>query len=320
MRLWNLRLAPLLLPIALAADPEPASPQKTTDADDLYAAGQQLFDAYAPPEVKKEYAFPSKAEWDAFAARLDQALESDSLEDLARFEPEARSALAALRALPGYEDYADWLQLRIDEIEVAKQAVVLEKAPTPTPSGTQARASSIPLYSLWLSRERARPVPGRAAELMPLLRAAFSAEGVPPELAWIAEAESSLNPSAVSPSGAKGLFQLMAGTAHDLGLSTFLPDDRTDPEKSAHASAHYLRTLYARFGSWPLALAGYNAGEGRVSRLLASKGAKDFAGIASSLRSETRMYVPKVCALVMVRTGLSLESPVSARSDPPPAG
>jgi membrane-bound lytic murein transglycosylase D len=95
----------------------------------------------------------------------------------------------------------------------------------------------------------------------------------------------------------------MPGTAHALGLGTFFPDERTDPDKSAHASARYLRTLYARFGSWPLALAAYNAGEGRVGRLLASRGADDFAGVASGLSVETRMYVPKVLALVAVRTG-----------------
>jgi membrane-bound lytic murein transglycosylase D len=98
----------------------------------------------------------------------------------------------------------------------------------------------------------------------------------------------------------------MPDTAHNLGLSLFLPDERTDPEKSARAAAHYLRILHDRFGSWPLALAAYNAGEGRVSRLLAERKAADFAGIAAALPAETRMYVPKVCALVAVRTGTVL--------------
>jgi membrane-bound lytic murein transglycosylase D len=98
----------------------------------------------------------------------------------------------------------------------------------------------------------------------------------------------------------------MPDTAHALGLTTFLPDERTDPEKSARAAAHYLHMLFTKFGSWPLALAAYNAGEGRVSRLLASSGATDFAGVASALPSETRMYVPKVCALVATRTGVPL--------------
>jgi membrane-bound lytic murein transglycosylase D len=297
----------LISAAVLAAGAETAPTAAPVDPDDLYNLGQQLFDQFAPPEVKEQYYFPSKDEWDRFAARLQHALDNNSLEELAGYEPEARAALAALRALPGYEDYADWLALRIDEIEAAKQAVAQARAPTSGPPGTPRPPSPIPHYGLWLERERGRPVPAGATALMPLLRAAFAAEGVPPELAWIAEAESSLNPSARSPSGARGLFQLMPDTAHSLGLSTFLPDDRTDPEKSARASARLLRTLYARFGTWPLALAAYNAGEGRVGRLLASRGASDFAGVAAALPAETRMYVPKVCALVAVRTGKSVE-------------
>jgi len=289
----------------LAAGAEPPSPTPPVNTDELYRLGQQLFDQYAPPEVKEQYAFPTKGQWDAFAARLQHALENNSLEELAAYEPEARAALAALRALPGYGDYADWLEMRIDDIEAAKQAVA-PPLPVAPPAPTLRRpAPDIPLYGLWLGRESGRPVPAGAADLMPRLREAFAAEGVPPELAWLAEAESALNPAARSPAGAAGLFQLMPSTAHALGLGTFLPDERTDPQKSAHACARHLRALYARFGSWPLALAAYNAGEGRVGRELSLRGASDFAGVASALPAQTRMYVPKVCALVAVRTGVA---------------
>ena len=151
---------------------------------------------------------------------------------------------------------------------------------------------------------------------MPILRAAFAAEGVPPEIAWVAEAESGLNPSARSPSGASGLFQLKADTARGLGLSTFLPDERYDPEKSARAAAQRLRELRERFGSWPLAFAAYNAGEGRVGRALAASRAHDFAGIAAALPGATRMYVPEVCALVAVRTGVPPERLPAPRLHP----
>jgi peptidoglycan lytic transglycosylase D len=290
----------------LSAGAQPPTPTPTGNTDDLYSIGKQLFDQYAPPDVKDQYEFPSKDDWDQFAVRLQHALQGDSLEDLAGFEPEARAALVALRALPGYEEYADWLELRIDEIEAAKQAVSREATPAPSQPGAAGPSSRIPNYDLWLRRESGRPVPADAAALMPLLRSAFAAEGVPPQLAWLAEVESNLNPEARSPAGARGLFQLMPSTAHSLGLGTFLPDERTDPEKSARAAARYLRSLFEKFGSWPLALAAYNAGEGRVSRLLASRGAADFAGISSSLPAETRMYVPKVCALVAIRTGAAL--------------
>jgi membrane-bound lytic murein transglycosylase D len=292
--------------LAAAAEPPPSPTPANTD--DLYQMGQQLFDEYAPPEIKEQYSFPSKEDWDAFAGRLQQALDNNSLENLAAYETQARAALLALRALPGTDDDARWLELRIDDIEAAKQASVLPRSAIARPPSERGAKRSIPYYDLWLGRERVRPEPADADALMPRLRAAFAAEGMPPELAWLAEAESSLNPDARSPAGARGLFQLMPETAHALGLRTFLPDERSDPEKSARAAAHYLKTLYTKFGSWPLALAAHNAGEGRVSRELASRGASDFAGVASALPTQTRMYVPEVCALVAVRTGVAPEN------------
>ena len=99
----------------------------------------------------------------------------------------------------------------------------------------------------------------------------------------------------------------MCNTAKAMGLSTFLPDERTDPEKSARAAARYLKQLHGRFGNWALALAAYNAGEGRVSRALAKHNATSFTAIAEQLPAETRMYVPKVCALIATRAGVTPE-------------
>src|ERR1700690_3409259 len=92
----------------LAAGAEPPSPPPPAGPDALYALGQQLFDQYAPPEIKEQYSFPSKEQWDGFAARLQHALDNNSLEELAAYEPEARNTLTVLRTVPGYEDYADW--------------------------------------------------------------------------------------------------------------------------------------------------------------------------------------------------------------------
>jgi membrane-bound lytic murein transglycosylase D len=286
------------------ADAPPTNPPASID--DLYNTGKQLFDDYAPPEIKEQYDFPTKEQWDAFAVRFQQALDNNSLEGLAEHEPEARSALNALHALPGYEGYAEWLGLRIDEVEGAAQA---SRAPARlSPKEPSVRpGQSIPYLDLWKARVKDRPIPSGAATLMPKLREAFIAAGVPPELAWIAEAESTLDPDAVSPAGAKGLFQLTSATAKANGLSVFLPDERTNPEASARAAAHLLRELKDKFGDWPLALAAYNAGEGTVGRLLASRSATTFAEIASSLPAETRMYVPKVLALIELRTGITLE-------------
>jgi membrane-bound lytic murein transglycosylase D len=292
--------------VALAA-PEPAPPAKPAAEPagvDLHETARQLFEAFAPPEIKAQYDFPSRQQWDDFAARFQRALESEDLGALAAYEPEARAALAALQLFPDYADQAEWLEERLDYVEAAKETVRLPP-PVVRPPQPGAAPAPPPYYDLWLGRLRSRPAPARAAGLFPVVSRAFTAEGVPPQLAWIAEVESSFNPAARSPVGAKGLFQLMPATAKELGLSTYLPDDRTDPEKSARAAARYLRAMHDQFGDWPLALAAYNAGPGRVRRLLAGRKATTFAEISPALSAETRMYVPKVLAAVRVRTGLA---------------
>ena len=114
--------------MAVTAWSEPAKSPSTPEepsSDELYQAGKELFDEFAPPEVKEQYEFPSKQSWDEFAQRLQRGLDQNDLAVLAHYEPEARAALTALRAIPDYADYADWLQGRLDYIEVAKQVARL---------------------------------------------------------------------------------------------------------------------------------------------------------------------------------------------------
>ncbi|HQL22020.1 MAG TPA: lytic transglycosylase domain-containing protein, partial [Opitutaceae bacterium] len=256
------------------------------------------FEHFASDEIKAEYEFPKRDEWDAFALRLQTALENDSIEELASYEPQTRAAIPVLKKIPGGELYADWLAERLDRIETARLALQTPPSPLARP-----HPAEVPFYDLWLQRLRNRPVPKRASTLTPELRPLFAAEGIPADLVWLAEVESSFNPEASNPVGAKGLFQLMPATARNLGLRTGMPDERTEPAKSARAAAQLLRRLHKRFGSWPLALAAYNAGEGRVQRLLDKHSAHTYAEIARVLPSETRLYVPKVLATVHLRTG-----------------
>ena len=137
--------------------------------------------------------------------------------------------------------------------------------------------------------------------VLPRLKAIFSGAGVPPGLIWMAEIESGWDAQAVSPDGAAGLFQIMPGTARQYGLKTGRKDERVHPYKSAKAAAVYLRSLYDEFGSWHLALAAYNAGDGRVRRLLRRSGASSYSEIAMYLPAETRSYVPRVMAMMVSR-------------------
>lgn len=90
---------------------------------------------------------------------------------------------------------------------------------------------------------------------------ASTAESLPPNLLKaVAQTESSMNPNAVSSAGAQGLMQLMPSTAASLGVDPF------DPSQAISGAAHLLSSLYQQFGSWPLAVAAYNAGAGAVNQ------------------------------------------------------
>ena len=160
---------------------------------------------------------------------------------------------------------------------------------------------------------RGQPLPAAADAVLPEIKAIFAGEGVPPELAWIAAVESAFDPRARNPSGAAGLFQFKPATAERFGLRTEPQDERMISARSAQAAARYLRLLHARFGCWSLAVAAYNAGEGRIGRTLEACGANTFDEIVERLPLQTRFYVPKVMAVVGLRENVSLDAL------PPPA-
>lgn len=122
-------------------------------------------------------------------------------------------------------------------------------------------------------------------------------QGVPARLLSVARVESGLNPWALSPKGARGLWQFMPGTARRFGLRVDAQrDERIDPERATRAASQYLRFLRGLFGDWKLALAAYNAGEGRVERAIGRGGTRDFYELSRRglLPEETRRYVPAV--------------------------
>ncbi len=124
-------------------------------------------------------------------------------------------------------------------------------------------------------------------------------ENLPEGLIAVALIESGFHPLALSPKGARGIWQFMPATARRYGLAVEPGEDhRTHPEHSTRAAAKYLRYLYNRFGDWKLTLAAYNAGEGRVQRIIDSIGIRDFEEMSRRglLPVETRKYVPAVMA------------------------
>ena len=140
--------------------------------------------------------------------------------------------------------------------------------------GALGDADSPPLYFPRASLQqsacfaaRYQPSPGlspaaerRRAVWFPSMAEAACRSGVPvPLLDALIIQESRYNPSALSPKGASGISQLMPGRARILGVR-----DVWNPVENMRGSARYLRSLLDEFGRFDLALAAYNAGEGRV--------------------------------------------------------
>jgi membrane-bound lytic murein transglycosylase D len=143
----------------------------------------------------------------------------------------------------------------------------------------------------------------RSGRYMGLFREIFAEAGLPLDLIHLAHVESGYKTSAYSRSHARGVFQFISGTGRRYGLRIdYWVDERVDPEKSARAAVAYLSDLHAEFGDWYLALAAYNAGEGRIRSALRKSGRDDFWGIArtSYIRRETKNYVPAILATVMI--------------------
>jgi membrane-bound lytic murein transglycosylase D len=120
---------------------------------------------------------------------------------------------------------------------------------------------------------------------------------LPEELRYLAVIESELRPGALSRVGAKGPWQLMAGTARELGLKVGRrSDERTNYYKSTGAAALYLRDLHREFNDWLLVLAAYNAGPGPVYRAMKLAGSRNFWALEKYLPGETRRHVRRFIA------------------------
>lgn len=123
--------------------------------------------------------------------------------------------------------------------------------------------------------------------------------GMPMEIALLPMVESGFNPQAYSRSHAAGIWQFIPSTGKIYGLDqNHWYDGRRDVTAATQAALDYLQKLFLDFGSWELALAAYNCGEGCVSRAIQNNAAKGLPTdyLSLSLPTETRHYVPKLMA------------------------
>ena len=140
-----------------------------------------------------------------------------------------------------------------------------------------------------------------------MISAKLAKKNMPQGLIYLAMIESGFNLTAKSPVKARGLWQFMSPTARQYGLTVRgRVDERVNPARATDAALDYLSDLYDQFGSWSLAAAAYNSGQGRVARIMrqetgSTKGTDaDFYRIAHRLPKETRDYVPKLVAAARI--------------------
>jgi len=144
---------------------------------------------------------------------------------------------------------------------------------------------------------------GRASMYLPMIRQVFAEEGVPSDLAYLAVIESGFRNEAKSRAKAVGMWQFIRSTGRIYGLNgNAWVEERRDPIKATRAAARYLRRLYEISGDWYLAASSYNAGPLTLDRAIQNLGTRNFWDLSRSrwLRTETKNYVPELCAAIVV--------------------
>jgi len=176
-----------------------------------------------------------------------------------------------------------------------------------------AQNSTIPMFYNPLVREyieiylmgRKKQVPELSrlsADYFPIFETQLSLTGLPIELKYLPVIESGLNPLALSPSGAFGLWQFKAETGRSFGLIVNeISDERSDPRKSTKAACDYLKYLYGIFGDWQLSLLAYHAGPTTIKNAIIKAGGKNsFNDISGFLPVATQRYLPSYIAVMYV--------------------
>ncbi|OQX18405.1 MAG: hypothetical protein BWK76_07585 [Desulfobulbaceae bacterium A2] len=149
-------------------------------------------------------------------------------------------------------------------------------------------------FTKWLSR---------STLYLPTIQQHFAQKGLPPELAALAMIESGFSPVALSSAKANGLWQFIEETGRRYGLRVDpYVDERRNADKASAAAAAYLKKLYEEFGHWYLAVAAYNAGEGKIRKAIERYGTRDFWELADQpyLALETKRYVPQLIAAIII--------------------
>lgn len=209
-------------------------------------------------------------------------------------EPQSPQLLWRFKTLFVRKDDADGAPDRIEELEEHLSHIPLIRTARVERHIHYFQTSKRDHFDQWLTR---------LGHYKPLVEKIFAQFQLPSDLVFLSLVESGFNPKAYSRARAAGPWQFMKATGKIYGLRVDeYVDERRDPIKSTVAAARYLRDLYDLFGTWPLAMAAYNAGERKIQRALRKANAETFWEIAQTkfIRRETREYVPRFMAAAII--------------------
>jgi hypothetical protein len=140
----------------------------------------------------------------------------------------------------------------------------------------------------------------RAKKYFPIIEPILKKNGVPDDFKYLAVIESGLT-NAVSPAGARGIWQIMSATGQENGLEiNSNVDERYNLEKATEVACAYLKEAKERFGTWTLAAASYNAGIAGIARRLEDQNVTDYYDLL--LGEETGRYIFRIVALKEILT------------------
>lgn len=214
------------------------------------------------------------------------------------------------RQLSSLGEEIEQLRSKIDQLETLnkKNFVNIQKVPVPLIFCSDTLDLENPFirerverefYSLLGDQGQLQLYIKRTERYLPMITRHLQDAGLPEDLKYLAVHESALLPKIRSRSNAVGLWQFMyaTGRLYKLKINRYI-DERRDPEKATKAAVRFLGDLYKQFGNWPLVLAAYNGGQGRLSRSIKEHNTNSLIDL--SLPEETERYYFKIVATKII--------------------
>jgi membrane-bound lytic murein transglycosylase D len=279
-------------------------------ADEAYQKGKRFYQSGEKERARKQFdraidllfeASENPTDRQGFERKFEETVDGISRYDLAGLGPAVSVEVPRFDKSP----LEDILEMTFPVDPKLKTKVKEEVQATVSQLPLSVNDSVLGFIHFFSGRGRQTMIAGlrRAGRYRPLIQRILDEEGVPPELIYLAQAESGFFPRAVSNKQATGMWQFVQFRGREYGLmQTPYSDDRLDPEKATRSAARHLRDLYTKFGDWYLAIAAYNCGPGNVEKAVERTGYADFWELRSrrTLPLETTNYVPIILAMTIM--------------------